>query len=311
MRRSKGVSSDLLEAVAAAKSFCDKEGIQYSHCDDLPFTQSVEISSRDGAGLKGYMSAVLEGKPVDMIVVSNDKSKSTFLFQERIVENQYNFPTSAAARKQSQFPKSLGKGKTFGGKEFPPTKTKTKNEDVEFRDRPLLERMDGFFAMVSNDVLGVRDGAGFEPPSVDSNGSVKTLNALRAGEVVSCLQYELFGVTVPSLHMAGLEELFQEHEDAERSHGRKLAQRIHEIGGSPVSDLNHLASIAPYQVQEASTAEEMIAILREQEEIAIESYKKAIQEVAEDDPVTRRLLEDILAEEEEHASDMRSMLGEV
>ncbi len=309
MKRSKGVSSDLLEAVAAAKTFCDKEAIPYTHCDDLPFTQSVEIIAKDGgAGLRGYMSAVLEGKPVDMIVVPGNKSKSTFLFQDRIVENQYNFPTSAAARKQSQFPKSLGKSKTFGGREFPP---KTKNEDAGFRDRPLCERMDGFFAMVSHDVLGVRDGAGFEAPSIDNSGSIKTLNALRAGEVVSFLQYELFGVTVPSLHMAGLEELFQEHEDAERSHGRKLAQRIHEIGGSPVSDLSHLSSIAPYQVQEASTAEEMIAILREQEEIAIESYKKAIQEVAEDDPVTRRLLEDILAEEEEHASDMRSMLGEV
>jgi bacterioferritin len=314
MPRVKGVSPELREAVESIKSFCEKRSISCTHAEDMPFTQSVLVHGNDDliSTLSGYMSAMLEDKPVNMIVVpAEDRLKPTaFLFQDRIVENQYNFPTSAAARKQSQFPKSLGQGKTFGGREFPSKvgRKKKQDEDVGFKGKTINERVDGIFSMVSHDVLGVRDGAGFQPPTDDVT---QTLNSLRAGEIASCLQYELFSVTVPSLHMAGLEDLFNEHEQAERTHAKQLAQRIHEIGGSPIAELSRLASLAPYQVQDASTAEEMIAILREQEEIAIESYKKAIQEVGQSDPVTRRLLEDILGDEEEHRSDMASMLEEV
>jgi bacterioferritin len=312
MTRAKGVSSDLRDAVAAAKAFCEQRNIECSHSEDMPFVQAIEIRSVDEwvAGLGGYMTAVLEDKPVDMIVVPpSDRMKpTTFLFQDRIVENQYNFPTSAAARKQSQFPKSLGQSKTFGGVEFPSRAAKKRKDDA-FKGKSIRENMDGIFTMVSHQVLGVRDGSGNAEPSQDV--TIQTLNRLRAGEVTAFLQYELFSVVVPSMYMAGLEQIFSEHEEHERKHAKMLSQRIHELGGTPVADLSHLASMAPYQVREATTAAEMVSVLREQEEIAIEGYKKAIQEVSPSDPVTRRLLEDILSEEEEHRADMASMLEEV
>ena len=137
---------------------------------------------------------------------------------------------------------------------------------------------------------------------------VQTLNKLRAGEITSALQYELYAITVPSMHMSGLEEIFTEHENDEREHAKKLAKRIHELDGRPTADMCEIAQLSPIQVQSDTTPETMVATILGQEQIAVKDYKEAIT-LCKDDSTTRLLLEEILADEEEHLSDMKSMLG--
>lgn len=200
--------------------------------------------------------------------------------KEKINERKYKWPTKAHSGSQSSFPRKP-KTKTFGGVKF---EGKTEENDI--------------MSQITKSVIG------------DESGSelITILNSLRAGEIVSYLQYELFGITVPSLNMQGLEDLFEEHEGAEREHAKQLAQRIHELGGTPVFELTDVEQMSPYKIQNVNTATEMVEVLRQQEEIAIQSYRDAIKHFEGHDPATRRLLEDILIEEEEHATDMRSML---
>lgn len=139
------------------------------------------------------------------------------------------------------------------------------------------------------------------------NPIVNALNGLRAAEIVATLQYEIYAILVPSLHMQGLETLFEEHGDEERKHAKKLAQRIHELDGVPVAHPIDIAKLSPYEISYDTTAEGMVATLLEQERIGVESYRKAIDLCAKD-PATRLLLEEILQDEEEHTTDMKSML---
>ncbi len=139
-------------------------------------------------------------------------------------------------------------------------------------------------------------------------GMTDTLNKLWAGEVAAFLQYELFYATAPSMHMASLQEVFSKHQDEERAHGRMLTKRIAELGGVPTGDLSELAKMSAFQVEKCMDAAGMISILRHQEHIAVDAYKAAIKQAA-DDPATRNMLEEILRDEEEHLSDMEAMLG--
>lgn len=143
----------------------------------------------------------------------------------------------------------------------------------------------------------------------DSRGSmVDTLNKLWASEVTAILQYEFFYVMAPSLHMKSLQEKFQEHLDEERKHARMLTQRISELGGEPVVDLCDLSELAAHGTETVADPAGMVSVLQYQEQIAVESYRAAIKQ-ASDDPATRNMLEEILRDEEEHLSDMESMIG--
>lgn len=229
-------------------------------------------------------------------------------------EGKYNWPTKGHSKRQASYPRSIGKSKSFGGEKIDerkyrwPTKAHSGSQSAFPRSKPKTQTFGGvkFESKVEkDDVLSqiTKSIAGDE-----NSDAITILNELRSGEIVSYLQYELFGITVPSLNMQGLEDLFEEHEGAEREHANQLAQRIHELGGTPVFELSEIEQLAPYQIQNVHTATEMVQVLKEQEEIAIQSYRNAIEKFAGHDPATRRLLEDILIEEEEHATDMRSML---
>lgn len=152
------------------------------------------------------------------------------------------------------------------------------------------------------------DAIGPHDPHHREGSMVDTLNKLWAGELVAILQYEFFYVMAPSLHMAALQEVFKEHQNAEWEHARMLSQRISELGGAPVIDLCDLSELAPHGTETVTDAAGMVAILQYQEQIAVESYRAAIKQ-ASDDPATRNMLEQILRDEEEHLSDMESMIG--
>jgi len=140
---------------------------------------------------------------------------------------------------------------------------------------------------------------------------VKQLNALRCMELVSYLQYKHHAYMAVSLAMPAVRDEFLEHARTEEKHADRLGARIQQLGGNPVFQPEEIARVAcQHQVQAESgpTLHEMILEDLTLERRQIEVYTLLIRQVGMQDPTTRRLLEKILADTEEHASDLRNML---
>jgi bacterioferritin len=114
-----------------------------------------------------------------------------------------------------------------------------------------------------------------------------------------------------SLVGPGVKGEMLEHADQELGHADKLAERIAQLGGTPLFDLHEIAEKAARQkvrAEQGQTVEQMVLEDLEVERIQCERYTNAVREVAFDDPVTRRILEDILFDTEHHAAELRDML---
>jgi bacterioferritin len=103
---------------------------------------------------------------------------------------------------------------------------------------------------------------------------------------------------------------FEQHASDEQDHANRLAERINQLGGKPDMNPEGLLSRSHSEYVEGETLVDMIRENLVAERIAIESYRDMIGYFADHDPTTRRLLEDILEKEEEHANDMHDLLAE-
>jgi bacterioferritin len=101
---------------------------------------------------------------------------------------------------------------------------------------------------------------------------------------------------------------FMEHAQQELAHADRIAARIVQLDGEPNFDPDGLAERSHAEYVAGKSLESMIREDLVAERIAIDSYKEAIRYLADRDPTTRRLFEEILAQEEEHAEDLSSML---
>ncbi len=145
----------------------------------------------------------------------------------------------------------------------------------------------------------------------DPKRVITRLNELRSTEIVSYLQYKQHAYMAVSLVGPGVKAEFLEHSNEELRHADMLAERIQQLGGTPIYDLFEIAERARQQkvkAEQGATIEEMVA-----EDLALErkqlvAYTEFIREVGDKDPATRRLLEDILIDTEHHASELRDML---
>ncbi len=104
---------------------------------------------------------------------------------------------------------------------------------------------------------------------------------------------------------------FFEHATDEQGHADLIAARIVQLGGEPNFNPEGLLMRSHAEYVEGSSLSEMIKEDLVAERIAIDSYRDMIQYLGNDDPTTRRMLEGILAVEEEHADDLVSLLGEL
>ena len=152
------------------------------------------------------------------------------------------------------------------------------------------------------------DGAVTEGYSADRETVLNLLNQALATEVVCNLRYRrhYFMASGPSSEAAKAE--FLEHATQELAHADQIAERIVQLGGAP--DLNPATLLARSHAEyvEGRTLEDMIKENLVAERIAIDSYREIIRYLGEKDPTSRRLMEEILAKEEEHAEDMNSLL---
>lgn len=142
----------------------------------------------------------------------------------------------------------------------------------------------------------------------DRNAIVNLLNEALATEIVCVLRYKRHYYMAQGPHASAAKEEFEEHAKDELEHANRIAERIVQLGGSPDFNPDGLGDRSHAEYAEGHSLRDMMQEDLVAERIAIESYRELILFVGDSDPTTRRMLEDILAKEEEHADDITSMM---
>jgi bacterioferritin len=137
---------------------------------------------------------------------------------------------------------------------------------------------------------------------------IKLLNEALATETVCWLRYRHHAFVAQGFRAEVAAAEFREHAMQELQHAEMLGERIVQLGGTPDLDPRHLHERSHADYIPGRDLEEMIRENLYAERIAIESYRQVIQYLGDRDPTTRRIMEEILAVEEEHAEDMVSLL---
>jgi bacterioferritin len=140
---------------------------------------------------------------------------------------------------------------------------------------------------------------------------IKLLNEALATEIVCVLRYKRHYFMAQGIHADPIAQEFLQHANEEQGHADQLAGRIVQLGGSPNFSPDGILSRSHSEYVEGTTLLDMIKEDLVAERVAIDSYTEMIRYVADTDITTRRMLEQILAVEEEHADDLASFLADL
>jgi bacterioferritin len=154
----------------------------------------------------------------------------------------------------------------------------------------------------------MREGAVTGAYLADRKKVIEVLNEVLATEIVCILRYKNHYFMASGINAGPVAQEFLQHANEEQMHADWVAQRITQLGGTPNFNPDGLATRSHAQYAEGDTLAEMITEDLVAERVAIETYSEIIRWLANDDPTTRRLIEDILKMEEEHADDLASLL---
>jgi bacterioferritin len=171
----------------------------------------------------------------------------------------------------------------------------------------------------SADIAAIRDRARQkmeEGPVTGSYGKdpkevISVLNEVVATEIVCWMRYTRHAISATGINRAQVASEFTEHAESERNHAMRAAERVSQLGGEPDFDPATIAARA-HTTYETFADDDLEGMLRENltaERIVITTYQEIVRWLGDDDPTTRRLIEDILADEEEHADDIIDLLG--
>jgi bacterioferritin len=155
--------------------------------------------------------------------------------------------------------------------------------------------------------------SGAVTPSYDANRDtvLRLLNEALATELVCILRYRRHYFMADGVLAEAIKQEFLVHAQEEQAHADQIAERIVQLGGAPDFNPDGLAMRSAAEYREGNSLVDMIEEDLVAERVAIESYREMIQFVGIHDPTTRRMLESVLAKEEEHAEELRSMLEDV
>jgi bacterioferritin len=145
----------------------------------------------------------------------------------------------------------------------------------------------------------------------DVDRVIEVLNVALATEIVCTLRYRQHHFAAKGLDAEPVSAEFLVHANEEQEHADRLATRIGQLGGTPDMNPDTLTGRSHAQYETADSLETMIRENLIAERIAIASYTEIINWIGDDDPTTRRLFEDILTVEEEHADDLLGFLDKV
>ena len=155
----------------------------------------------------------------------------------------------------------------------------------------------------------IEDGAVTPGYQADRERVVSVLNEALATEIVCVLRYKRHYFMATGIHANAVADEFLEHANDEQGHADRIAERITQIGGEPDFNPEGLASRSHAEYVEGDSLIDMIREDLVAERIAIESYGEIVRFLGDRDITSRRLMEEILAVEEEHADDLKDLLA--
>lgn len=142
----------------------------------------------------------------------------------------------------------------------------------------------------------------------DRQKVIEVLNEVLATEIVCTLRYKNHYYMAQGIHSQAVANEFLQHAREEEAHADAVAKRITELNGKPNFDPDGLKTRSHAEYKDVEKLEDMIREDLVAERIAIATYSEIIRWLENDDPTTRRLMEEILAKEEEHADDLAKLL---
>ncbi len=152
------------------------------------------------------------------------------------------------------------------------------------------------------------DGAVTAAYGADPRHVIAALNDALATEIVCGLRYRNNHHVAKGIHADAVAAEFLEHAIQEEEHANQIAGRIVQLGGVPQMDPVEVARASHTPYVTSDNLRELLAENLIAERIAIEIYSQMIRWLGDADPTTRRMIEDILAVEEEHADDLANLL---
>ena len=188
-----------------------------------------------------------------------------------------------------------------------PVRTSAKSESawLTSSDTPFLTDIETLRKRARDHI---NQGPVTEGYGADTTVVVKLLNEALATEIICTLRYRRHYFMAKGIHAEAVAPEFLEHATEEQQHADLIAERIVQLGGEPDFSPEGLATRSHAEYVEGGSLIEMIKEDLVAERIAIESYLEMINYLEGRDPTTRRMLEEILAKEEEHADDLNSLL---
>lgn len=157
----------------------------------------------------------------------------------------------------------------------------------------------------------IQDGAVTDSYKGDRKVVLRVLNEALATEIVCVLRYKRHHYMAKGIHSQAVAEEFLEHAAEEQGHADQIAERIAQLDGEPNFNPDGLLTRSHSEYVEGETLVEMIREDLVAERIAVESYSEIIRYLGDNDPTSKRMMEEILAKEEEHADDMKTLLERV
>ncbi len=154
----------------------------------------------------------------------------------------------------------------------------------------------------------MENGAVTEGYRADRETVIKLLNEALATEIVCTLRYRRHYFMASGINSESVAQEFLQHANEEQGHADQLAQRIVQLQGEPNFNPEGLLTRSHAEYVEGTTLVDMIKEDLVAERIAIDSYREMITYFGNQDPTSRRMMEGILAVEEEHADDLVNML---
>ena len=154
----------------------------------------------------------------------------------------------------------------------------------------------------------IEDGPVTQDYGLDKERAIGVLNEALATEWVCVLRYKFHYFMASGIHSSAVAEEFLEHAQEEQGHADRIAERIKQLGGKPQMNPAHFAEMSHSEYKEGGTLTEMIRENLVAERIAVESYREMVRFFGDGDPTSRVMMEEILANEEEHADDLADLL---
>ncbi|PUA16994.1 ferritin-like domain-containing protein [Glaciimonas sp. PCH181] len=138
---------------------------------------------------------------------------------------------------------------------------------------------------------------------------IALLNSALATELVCVMRYKRHYFTASGLENSAIKAEFLTHAQEEEGHADMIAERIVQLNGKPDFNPKGITERSHAEYDDSSDIKSMIKANLIAERIAIETYRQMIERIGDSDPTTRHMLVNIMAVEEEHADDMRDLLG--